>query len=72
MLVLTNTTTNQDQTIESSVMQDMFIKGYYQRPNDTNTLIVPISTIKDSINKMNAKAKAKGILNSPVKTYNLK
>ena len=71
MLVLTNTTMNQDQAIESSVLNDMFIKGHYQRPNDTNTLNVPISTIKDNINKQLAKAKANGFMSQPVKTYKL-
>lgn len=71
MLVLTNTTMNQDQAIESSVLGGMFIKGHYQRPNDTNTLIVPISTIKHSIDSQMAKAKAKGLLSQPVKIYKL-
>ena len=70
-LVITNTTQKLDKAIESSVESNMFIKGHYQRPNDTNALNVPISTIKHSINSQLAKAKAKGLLSKPVKTYKL-
>jgi hypothetical protein len=70
-LVLTNTTMNQDQAIESSVLGDMFIKGHYQRPNDTNHTLVPISTIKDSIIKQMKHAKKSFTLPTPRKAIEL-
>jgi hypothetical protein len=70
-LVITNSTEKTDKAIETSVTADMFVKGHYQRPNDTNSLIVPISAIKHNISSQLSKAKANGFLNQPVKTYNL-
>ena len=69
--VITLSTLTSDKAVESSVLNGMFVKGFFQRPNDENHTIVPISTIKHSINNQLAKAKAKGLLSQPVKVYTL-
>jgi hypothetical protein len=69
--VITLSTLTSDKAVESSVLNGMFVKGYYQRKDDTNHTLVPESTIMNSIKSQIAKAKAKGFLNQPVKVYTL-
>jgi hypothetical protein len=69
--VITLSTSKGDSAIESSVLNGMFVKGFFQRPNDENHTLVPISTIKHSITSQLSKAKAKGFLNQPIRVYTL-
>jgi hypothetical protein len=69
--VITLSTLTSDKAVESSVLNGMFVKGHYSRPNDENRVIVPISTIKDSINKQMMKAKKSYTLPTPEKVIEL-